>query len=320
MKINAENEFPEKFSADLVPVFLTPRYRNFRMLYRKGDYWWFSTENSLTAFYVFKKKGFRIAKPEFGIFSNGYIDEGALLKEVIGILINDFKVDYIINGGVQSMVKEVPAIKGLKHSEMCTFVVDLSLDEENIFSRIHSKHRNSIRRAERLGVKVLRGKEYLKNALELINNSRRRGGVGEVQYRKIKLLSESLKDNFEVFVSYLNGEPQASAFLIFTQYSSYYLYGGTIEKPAPGSSNILHWEAMKHFKSIGVKKYDFMGSRCNPEKGTKHYGIHLFKSRFGGKEIVGRLWEFRKRSFKGFVFEKLYTLLLPQNDIHWKAF
>ena len=55
--------------------------------------------------------------------------------------------------------------------------------------------------------------------------------------------------------------------------------------------NLLHWEAIKYFKEKGIKRYDFVGARISPEKGSKLEGIQRFKSRFGPTLKRGYLWK-----------------------------
>ena len=47
--------------------------------------------------------------------------------------------------------------------------------------------------------------------------------------------------------------------------------------------NLLHWHAIRLFRALGVKQYDFVGARINPSKGSKQEGLVIFKERFGGR-------------------------------------
>ena len=62
--------------------------------------------------------------------------------------------------------------------------------------------------------------------------------------------------------------------------------------------NLLHWSAMKLMKERGVKYYDFVGARINPDEGSKYEGIQRFKSRFGGELKKGYLWKMPLNKFK----------------------
>jgi lipid II:glycine glycyltransferase (peptidoglycan interpeptide bridge formation enzyme) len=77
-----------------------------------------------------------------------------------------------------------------------------------------------------------------------------------------------------------------------TYHGTYYLNGRTIAHPVTGAMNLLQWEAIKHFRALGVKKYNFAGSRVNPEPGSKQAGLAMFKQRFGGTLERGYMWKY----------------------------
>jgi len=56
--------------------------------------------------------------------------------------------------------------------------------------------------------------------------------------------------------------------------------------------NLLHWEAIRRFRTLRVKRYDFVGTRIKPEKGSKQEGIKVFKARFGGRLVQGYMWKY----------------------------
>jgi lipid II:glycine glycyltransferase (peptidoglycan interpeptide bridge formation enzyme) len=70
--------------------------------------------------------------------------------------------------------------------------------------------------------------------------------------------------------------------------------------------NFLQWEMMRHFRGIGVRQYDFVGVRIDPEVGSKQEGIRRFKERFGGQLVQGYMWKFPFRPVK----RLLYSLVM----------
>ena len=62
--------------------------------------------------------------------------------------------------------------------------------------------------------------------------------------------------------------------------------------------NLLHWEAMRHFSQLGTSRYDFVGTRIAPEKGSKQEGLKMFKERFGGALSKGYMWKYPIRKWK----------------------
>ena len=61
------------------------------------------------------------------------------------------------------------------------------------------------------------------------------------------------------------------------------MHGGSISKPLAGAMNLLQWEAMCFFRKLGVRYYNFVGTRIDPEPGSKQEGLSMFKQRFGGE-------------------------------------
>ena len=53
----------------------------------------------------------------------------------------------------------------------------------------------------------------------------------------------------------------------------------------------MYWEAIKLFKGLGVQRYDFVGPRINPEKGSKQDTINALKRRFGAELKQGYIWK-----------------------------
>ena len=90
---------------------------------------------------------------------------------------------------------------------------------------------------------------------------------------------------------------------------AYYLYSDFIDRiPVTGAMNYMHWIAMLYFKNIGVQWYDFVGSRVNPEKGSKFEDIQRFKKRFGLDFRIGYIWTATLKPVKYFMFCCLRSL------------
>jgi lipid II:glycine glycyltransferase (peptidoglycan interpeptide bridge formation enzyme) len=84
----------------------------------------------------------------------------------------------------------------------------------------------------------------------------------------------------------------------FSEHSAYNCYAGTKNEPVLGSMQLLHWEAMRHFRTMGVKRFDFQGIRIDPEKGSKQEGIAMYKKGFGGQLVKGYTWKYSLRPLK----------------------
>ena len=67
--------------------------------------------------------------------------------------------------------------------------------------------------------------------------------------------------------------------------------------------HLLHWEAMRRFRQMGVKQFDFQGVRIDPEEGSKQEGILNFKRRFGGRLLQGYVWKYAFRPIKSAAYD-----------------
>lgn len=188
-------------------------------------------------------------------------------------------------------------------------IIDLSAPEEGLLMNMHSKHRNSVRRAERNGVTVLSGgkdliPDYLKADEDTWERSSR-DSYGAAFFEKIV---DGLKDKGVLYVAYKDGEPQAGACYFFNEKMCYYMYGASITKPEPGATNLLQWAAIKDMKARGVERFSFVGCRINEDEDSKYHGIQRFKERFGGKLWQGYMFKCVLSPVKYKLFREMYKI------------
>ena len=173
-----------------------------------------------------------------------------------------------------------------------TLINALDQSEEILWKQISEAYRKDIRRAVKNGVQIRSGPEYLRDAYIIIAETLTRSGMKFKRFAEFEALVASLGPNAKVFVAIHEGLTQAALLSPFSGHSAYKLYGGTIPNPTKGAMHLLHWEAIREFRRIGVKRFNFSGVRINPEKGSKQEGILNFKLRFGGQLVQGYLWKY----------------------------
>lgn len=182
-------------------------------------------------------------------------------------------------------------------------IVDLTLSKEELWAKVNSKHRNSIRRGEKAGIEIISGGiELVKDFALLANMTYSRSGksdAGESYYQK---LMKNLDNNAIIMLARKDKELQSAGMFYYNNEIAYYLHGASIVRPEPGATNFLLWEAMLHFKNIGVKSFSFVGYHYDPEPGSKLDGIQRFKERFGGEleKSYNFRCEFNKFAYKMF--------------------
>ncbi len=230
-------------------------------------------------------------------------DEKDFLNKAVSFL-RKKNIDFIIQPPTYAVFKIYP--DKASFAEFGSFIIDLTLTESQIWSNIHPKHRNVIKNAEKKGVVIKRGIEYLDIAYELYIKTLKRSNITGSLKDKLLNLVDNIKNNITVFIAFYNGEPQGCAIMPYNCYSAYYIYGGSIEKPLTGAVNLLHWEAIKYFKTIKTRYYDFVGARLECAPGSKYESLQKFKSRFGGSLKKGYLWKYPLHKSK----YMLYNLLL----------
>ena len=173
-----------------------------------------------------------------------------------------------------------------------TYLIDLSLSEEDLWSRVHPKHRNVILNAKKKGVEIQFGRNQdILFVYKMLVQTMSRSGMPFASLDSFLGMIDHLAENVEIVVAYHDGKPMGCAVFPVSKYSAYYQYGGSVDTPVLGTMNLLHWEAMKHFKLAGVRLYDFVGARIQPKCGSKLEGIQRFKSRFGSEMHTGYLWK-----------------------------
>jgi hypothetical protein len=179
-----------------------------------------------------------------------------------------------------------------------SYIIDLTQSEEDLWTNLHSKHRNVIRNAMKAGVQIRNGIEHLDTVYAMVRDTLKRSGLRFMSRAAFGRLIHGLGGGVRLFVAEHQGVVQGCAMFPFSNHSAYYVYGGSIPEPSTGAMNLLHWEAIRAFRTLGVGRYDFVGVRIDPEKGSKQEGLMRFKERFGGELVKGCMWKYSFNRFK----------------------
>ena len=179
-----------------------------------------------------------------------------------------------------------------------TVINDLTRPSEAQFSAIGTDHRTNIRKATKAGVQIKSRVEYLDVAFNLIAETLKRSDVGFKSHAEFSKMMASLGDNLKIFIAEHEGVTQAALVAPFSDACAYGWYVGSTDKPLRGAVPLLHWEGIRAFTTMGVKKLNFTGVRIDPEKGSKQEGIANYKKRFGGSLVQGYVWKYSFRPAK----------------------
>lgn len=243
-------------------------------------------------------------------FTSFHFEAKANIDEVKNEFLNVIKnklpcVDIIFQGQSSALFPFVPV--GAQSMPFGTYLISLEKSAEILFKEIHEKHRNVIRSAEKKEVQIFCDNLDLQNGYELIRQVYENQGLSFYSLEYFENLKSKLGDQFNIWTAKdQNSIILAVAFILSDSTCAYYLQGGTKKGAINGAANLLHWKAMLHYKSQGIKFYDFLGARIHVASGSKLEGIQKFKERFGGALIQGYLWKYSIHHFK---FQMFYFLL-----------
>ena len=241
----------------------------------------------------------------------GIEQEKSFLDNVTGYF-RSINADMIIPATTNSMFRTYP--DGAIAAPYGTYIINLCQAKDTLWGNLNSSHRRKVRIAIKEGVQIRSGMEFMDIAYELIRDTFKRSKIGFMGYEAFRRYLLGLGENVKIFVADYQGTAQGCLVVPFSRHTAYYAYGGSIPEPRTGATNLLQWEAIQIFCELGIQRYDFVGVRINPEKGSKQEGLMLFKQRFGGQLVQGYMWKCALRPLK-FAAYSLAVRLLRGGDI-----
>lgn len=259
---------------------------------------------------IFRMVRFRVETIPIGEELN-IEEEKSFLNSAIEFLRSN-GADMVIPATTNTIFRTYP--EGAIVAPYGTYIIDLTQPEENIFGNFNSSHRRKVRLAMKKGVQIKSGIEHLNTAYELVRDTFKRSKLGFMGHKAFTRYVRGLDENVKILVADYQGTVQGCVVIPFSKRSAYYVYGGSIPEPITGATNLLHWEAIRQFCKLGVRYYDFVGVRIDPEKGSKQEGLMMFKERFGGQLVQGYMWKYAIHPLKYAVYN-LAVRLLRGGDI-----
>ncbi|MCR4900328.1 MAG: peptidoglycan bridge formation glycyltransferase FemA/FemB family protein [Treponema sp.] len=207
-----------------------------------------------------------------------------------------------------------------------TTLVDLTVDEEEIMNRMHSKWRYNIRLSQKKGVEI---KRYLGNSLNLSEKidkfyeltketNARDGNSSHAKAYYLDLIKASAEEiaagkdvpEVSLYIAEHEGEEIAAIMTLFSHDEAVYLYGASSNhKRNLMPNHLLQWTAMKDAKAYGSKYYDMYGMPPEGEdENHPMHGLYMFKANFGGR-IIHRIgsWDIP--------FKNIYTLYIAAEKL-----
>jgi hypothetical protein len=243
---------------------------------------------------IFRMVRFRVET----IWPNGELDiekEKAFLNSTVDYF-RSKGADMIIPATTNTIFRTYP--DGADAAPYGSYVIDLTQPEEVIWKSIDRIMRQNINSAIKKGVTIRRGVENLDSVYTLIVETFKRSNLPFMSYDEFKKYVDGLGENGEIMIADFNGSAQSYAVFGFSNYCAYAIYAGNVENLQQGANKLIYWEAIRYFKSLGAKSYDFVGARINPEKGSKQEAINSLKKRFGASLKQGYIWKYSIKPIK----------------------
>ncbi len=288
------------FNEDYINLKLTPTAESF-LLY--SDSW-------VIPAIVKKKSVFRYAEflsEPYTFKSESSETQKAFLNDASEYLRKKKKVQWINQSSTTALFANYP-----DKADVIPFgshIIDLTNDEDTLMAKMHSKHRNVVKKAIKDGVIIKAGGAELLEDYYLIDKETwERSSLNGYSKEYYKAILESLPNNTCIYISYLNDQPQTGAIIIYNKQMSYYMYGASIKGAHNGAGNLLQWEVIRDMKRRFVLKYSFVGCRINVDESSKYYGIQRFKERFGGALFEGYLFKVIYNKFNYKIYQYLISL------------
>jgi hypothetical protein len=245
---------------------------------------------------LIRKAGFRMVRFRVETIPVGEgIDESeekSFLNSVVDHC-RSLRADVIIPATNNTIFRTFP--DGADAAPYGSYIIDLCQSEDELWRNINGKTRQNINGALRAGVCVRSGSEYLEPAYSLISATFKRSNIRFMDFEAFKRFIDGLGSYGKILVADFMGAIHSCAVYGFSSYCTYAIYGGSIANQHQGATKLIHWDAIRLFKGLGIQLLDFVGARIDPEKGSKQETINLFKQHLGAKLRQGYIWKYPLR-------------------------
>jgi len=204
--------------------------------------------------------------------------------------------DIIIPATTNTIFRTFP--DGADAAPYGSFIIDLRPPEEVLWRNIDRVMRQNINSAKKNGVSIRSGLEHLDAAYLLVLDTFKRSGLPFMSKESFSRFVSGLGENTLIMTADHQGIAQSYVVFAFSDYCAYAIYAGNLANQHQGANKLLYWEAIRLFKQMGIQRYDFVGARIDPEKGSKQQKLNSFKKRFGATLKQGYMWKYSLHPFK----------------------
>ena len=276
------------------PEVKNPLFSSEYLSAKSQEFGWFLSDHFVLGFYIEKRVVLNrlvfTAETEYRSVKDLRLEK-EFLNSVVKLIRSELlHVHQIYQPNTTALFSSYP--DGAEVCRFGSYILNLEEEIPNLWSSLHGKHRNVIRKAERDGLTVEFGREFSNDFYSIYKDTMVRQARPHLPISYFTRL-EALGDERLIFgIVKHNDLIQGAAVIVYAEgEAGYYLHGGSSQIHHTGAVNLLHWEVIKTLKERNVLKYNFVGARLAPIKGSKQEGMQRFKSRFGGDLESGFLWK-----------------------------
>lgn len=216
-------------------------------------------------------------------------DEKSFLNSVVDYF-RLIGADLIIPATTNTIFRTYP--DGADAAPYGSYIIDLSQPEDVLWRNVAKISRQNISTAIKSGVTIRAGAEYTDTSYALVKETFKRSKLPFMSHEAFKRYVAGLGEYGRVMVAEYQGTVQSSTVYAFSNHSAYAVYGGNLAETHQGTMKLLQWEAIRLFQKLGVRRFDFVGTRIDPEKGSKQEALDSFKRRFGAVLKQGYIWKY----------------------------
>jgi hypothetical protein len=239
------------------------------------------------------------------------LEEKSFLNNVVRYF-RDVRADVIIPPTNNALFRTFP--DGAIPAPYGSYEIDLREPEEMLWRNISNSSRRNITAAKKDGVLIREGNEFLNPAYDLIRETFRRSKIGFMDRDCFQRFALSLGENGKLLMAEHQGVAHSYSLFAFSTPCAYWIYGGNIQEQHQGAMKLLHWEAIRLFRNLGIRTYDFYGARLNPPNESKQERINRLKKHLGGTLRQGFVWKYSLRPWRASIYS-LGVRLLRHGDL-----
>lgn len=238
--------------------------------------------------------------------SHSLQEERSFLNSCMGYL-RSIGSDVVIPATTNTIFRTYP--DGADAAPYGSYLVDLQQSEDVLWKNIGRITRQNIGTARRDGVCIGSGLEHFDAAYDLIKDTFSRSKLPFMSRESLKRFMLGLGERGKLVTAHYKGVMQSCVIYAFSDYCAYAVYAGNTAPQHQGANKLIYWQAFRMFKELGVQRFDFVGARINPAKGSKNEAINLFKQRLGAKLIQGYIWKYALRPWRSLAYSHGVRLL-----------